>query len=146
MTTTTKLMAQFRLWDPVLAGTQPHGSRTQLTERGEEKSRVGDVLGPQRNCLKNALHWQCSSSIQEADPYSVTYFCDLVIITLPFAIDSIPTIPLLFPCSSCFSLCFTCSPLFTSFSPDEEETHSLLLSVPLLWSPYESHSLKSSAS
>lgn len=140
-------MAQFRLWDPVLSGTQPHSSKTQLTERDEDRSWVGDVLGSQWNCLKNALHWQYSSSIQEVDPYSVTYFYDLVIITLPFAIGNIPSIPLLFPCLSCFSLCFSGSPLLTtSFSSDEVEIHSLLLFVPLLWSPYESHSRKSSAS
>ena len=40
-------MAQFRLWDPVLSGTQPHSSKTQLTERDEDRSWVGDVLGSQ---------------------------------------------------------------------------------------------------
>lgn len=77
----------------------------------------------------------------------MTYFDDLVIITLPFDIDNVPSIPLLFPCLFCFSLCFSGSPLLaTSFSSGEEEIHSLLLFVPLLWGPYESHSLKSSAS
>lgn len=81
------------------------------------------------------------------DPHSVTYFYDLVIITLSFAIDNIPSILLLFPCLSYCSLYFSCSPLLTvCFSSEEVEIHSLLLFVPLLWSPYESHSLESSAS
>lgn len=61
-------MAQFRLWDPMLAQaqTQPHGLKTQLTERVEDKGSLGEVLGSQ------SLKISCaggSSSIQGVDPY-----------------------------------------------------------------------------
>lgn len=136
-------MAQFRLWDPFLAGSQPHNSKPQLTE-GKARSWVSDVLGSWWHCLTTVVVQQQYAG---GDPYSVTYFYDLVIMTLSFAIDKIPSIPLLFPSLPCFSPYFSCSPLFTvSFSSDEVEIHSLLLLVPLLWSPYESHSLKFSAS